>query len=421
MSYAIQRGVFIGVDDTLSFNETTSTMQGSLSAAVLHAEFGCRSSQGEWELVIPNDSSQISRSYLLRKLVDALTQKPKTAPMLIYFGGHGCSFQGKYIFCPQDFNQTVPDASGVTLELLTSLVQRFSSARRKLVIVFDTCRNSLDAVSEVGEAVPPNCTIVYTAEYGNPTIEIDGYSDFVRGFLQCMRGASRSSTSRITSLDLAEAIQDIQTSRPPKGSGRQLHLTVIGPIIKEAHFLVDSGPDIEERRTIECRLISRPKPPGECGRFRGEMLNKIAHFTGIPMDPAIVQISEIGTSGAETIRIALPLTRSIKNARVLDYVIREWSYLFTDLELLIPSPTIAKGLSRLLRTYEFDVWSSDEKTIAIKKLSSVAARVEYSAAGRQGLQVCLSCLGEDEKRGLERLDDLFFPLVRDLIEIGLSA
>ena len=151
------------------------------------------------------------------------------------------------------------------------------------------------------------------------------------------------------------------------------------------------------------------------------MLNKITHSTGVPMDPGIVEIIEANTKGMEALRVVLPLTRPVKSARILDYIVKEWSYLFTDLCLSIPSFTIAKRFSRLMRTYDFDVWTAENKIVAIKKIGGAAAKAEFAPKSKDSYEVCLSCLGEEEKRGLERLEDLFFPLIRDLIEMGLSA
>lgn len=383
MSYVIQRGIFFGIDDALSaHDDAISIIQGALSATVLHAELESRSSEAKWELATPNDNSRLVRAYILGRLTTFLTEASNSEPAIMYFSGHGCSFQGKYIFCPQDFNQAIPDASGLTFDLLATLIQRSNPQKRRLILIFDTCRSLIDPAAEVGEAVPPNCTVIYTCEHGKDVIEIDGYSDFVRGLLQLIKEAARSKKEGLTKLGMAELIEEMQTLRPQDGSGNPIRLKVAGQSLADTHLSIASDPSVATQKRIECRLYSRPRPAGACGRFRGEMLNKITHSTGVPMDPGIVEIIEANTKGMEALRVVLPLMRPVKSARILDYIVKEWSYLFTDLCLSIPSLTIAKRFSRLMRTYDFDVWTAENKIVAIKKIGGAAAKAEFAPKGK---------------------------------------
>jgi hypothetical protein len=135
------------------------------------------------------------------------------------------------------------------------------------------------------------------------------------------------------------------------------------------------------------------------------------------MNPDVVQRIESDTKDTEFLRIAVPLARAAKSAGMLDYVINQWSSLFTELCIAFPSATVASAISRILRSHDFEILLIGGKSVAIKKIGFVAAKVEFSVAGDQ-CDVCLSCVGEDEKWGLERLGELFVPLVRDIIDAG---
>ena len=411
--------MFVGIDDVPSGDDVISVMAGSLSATVLHAEFQSRCPDGKWRLLIPNDTTQITRGYLIEQLKRFLRELPKSEGAMIYFAGHGCSYEGKYIFCPQDFREDVPDATGLTFELVSALVHRFRDKSVKLIIVFDTCRTQIDETAQVGEAIPPNCSIVFTCAHGEPVIEIDGYSDFVRRVLSEMDefGAIDGRYSQVRVLDL---INDLQMSRARGGSGTILRLSLLGDTLADMCFSLRSEPSLARQKVIFGCLTSRPKLPGACGRLRGEMLNKITHATGVPMDPNVVQVTTADAQGSEIIKVVLPLARPIKSASVLEYIVREWSYLFTDLRLSIPSHVDLGQLSLILRSHQFDIWSADGKTMALRKVAGSAAKIELRYPDEHASEIVITCLGEDEKWGLERLGDLFVPVVRDLLESGMS-
>jgi Caspase domain len=409
------------LDDKISIN-AVSVVDGSVSAMVLHTDFASRCPDGEWELLIPSNAPKLTRIHILDRLKTFLVSSVSTMPALIYFAGHGCTHQGKYIFCPSEFMPEMPEATGIPLDLLTSLIEQFGKRDQKLVLILDTCRTQLDGVRAVADRVPPNSTVVYACEHGTPVVEIDGYSDFVRGVLFYTRQAAQSKLDGTTVLPLPDLFKDLQESRPPGGSGRPLHIDVQGQWFDDICLLLQAEPSRTKQRAIECKLLSRPKPPGACGRFRGELLNKISHSIGVTIDPRTVQISQAVPAGMETLQVLLPLTWASRNARILEYVVNEWTYLFTDMVLSIPSLAAQSHLSRVLRQHEFDILrSSDTEAIAVKKLHAVAAKVEFVLTPDDVCQVSLSCLGEEEKRGLERLNGLFFPLVRDLIQMGLDA
>src|SRR5581483_7470290 len=253
LTYVIRHGLFIGLDDGFPASSSVSVMSGNLSAAILHAEFKSRCPDVTWQLAIADSIFRLNRVNLLKSLRQFLVDTPSTEAAIIYLAGHVCSFQGRYVFCPQDFDMHFPDATGLTLDLFNTLVERFNPPGRRLFLFFDTCRTLLDTAPEGGELAPPNCSLLYTCKHGEDIVEIDGYSDFVRGLITIMSEAAHAGQVR---LSLAEAIGDLQHARVREGSGRPLHIGLGGQTLEEAYLFVQTETKNSNLRPIRCHLDS---------------------------------------------------------------------------------------------------------------------------------------------------------------------
>ena len=117
-------------------------------------------------------------------------------------------------------------------------------------------------MAEVGEAVPPNCTVIYTCEHGKDVIEIDGYSDFVRGILQLIKEAARSRKEGLTKLGMAELIEEMQTLRPQDGSGIPIRLKVAGQSLADTHLSIASDPSVATQKKLNVGALFSTKTSG---------------------------------------------------------------------------------------------------------------------------------------------------------------
>jgi hypothetical protein len=104
----------------------------------------------------------------------------------------------------------------------------------------------------------------------------------------------------------------------------------------------------------------------------------------------------------------------MRSARVLDNIVRQWTYCFTELTLFVPSLGAAERIRRQLRTQEFMIVNEAKTVVAIRRTGAVLAKVEVNS-GKRGSEVRITCVKENEHWGLERLGDLFFALVRDFV------
>lgn len=65
-------------------------------------------------------------------------REAKLRRAILYFAGHGFEHNGKFVYCPWDFDENIASFSGVLLEQILELANNFNGSK---LFIFDCCRS----------------------------------------------------------------------------------------------------------------------------------------------------------------------------------------------------------------------------------------------------------------------------------------
>jgi hypothetical protein len=339
----------------------------------------------------------------------------------LYFAGHGCSYRGRYVFCPEDFRIEIPDLTGIGIDVLLDVISRFNASAELVVLILDTCRGPLDDETEESERPDDNCTLIFTCRFGDCVIDIEGQSDFVKGFGAFSAAVSYPGNSDLASNRFGDLLDFLDGRKLRDGTGTPISIDMKGAGARRVSFISrarangarHSGPK-------QVRVASLIKPMSSCNKLNGEILHKISNILGVPPDPKISEVVEAGLDLAR-IQLTLSVMQPLKVAGVLEYIIFQFPGLFGSAAIVYPQGLNLRLAADVFESAEFQVWSEGPDTwFASRKIGPVVAKVEIRRFDNGESHVEMKCFGEWENEGwgLDRYDTLLADLLRALMRIS---
>jgi hypothetical protein len=108
---------------------------------------------GKHLLITDSTDSPItpSRSNIIAALQSLSVGKSEEVPLIIYYVGHGISYENHFHICPSDYRSSIRKYSAISLEIICEILRNRNTWT---VLVFDCCRRHLESDHETSQVMP---------------------------------------------------------------------------------------------------------------------------------------------------------------------------------------------------------------------------------------------------------------------------